>query len=150
MTIMADSLILVCKKCSAKNRVPVSRINETPKCGKCGTVLPKEILSRPINVTDATFDREVLGSALPVLVDCWAPWCGPCRSVGPILDQLAEKYKGRLKIAKLNLDENTGIGSRYSISSVPTLFLVKNGRILDTLLGALPREQLESAIARIL
>jgi len=112
--------------------------------------LPKDILSRPVNVTDATFDREVLGSALPVLVDCWAPWCGPCRSVGPILDQLAEKYKGRLKIAKLNLDENTGIGSRYSISSVPTLFLVKNGRILDTLLGALPREQLESAIARIL
>ncbi len=103
-----------------------------------------------MNVTDATFDREVLGSALPVLVDCWAPWCGPCRSIGPIFDELAVKYKGRLKIAKLNLDENPGIGSRYSISSVPTLFLVKNGRIIDTLVGALPREQLESQIARIL
>lgn len=147
---MADNLILVCKKCSAKNRVPVSRINETPKCGKCGTVLQNEILSRPVNVTDATFDREVLSSALPVLVDCWAPWCGPCRSIGPVFDELAVKYKGRLKIAKLNLDENPGIGSRYSISSVPTLFLVKDGRIIDTLLGALPREHLESQIARIL
>ena len=103
-----------------------------------------------MNVTDATFDREVLGSALPVLVDCWAPWCGPCRSIGPVFDELAVKYKGRLKIAKLNLDENPGIGPRYSISSVPTLFLVKNGRIIDTLVGALPREQLESQIARIL
>ena len=147
---MADNLILVCNKCSAKNRVPISRINETPKCGKCGTALSNEILSRPVNVTDATFDREVLGSALPVLVDCWAPWCGPCRSIGPVFDELAVKYKGRLKITKLNLDENPGIGSRYSISSVPTLFLVKNGRIIDTLLGARPREQLESQIARIL
>lgn len=147
---MADNLILVCSKCSAKNRVPVARLKENPKCGKCGTLLPNEILSRPVNVTDATFDREVLGSALPVLVDCWAPWCGPCRSIGPVFDELAVKYKGRLKIAKLNLDENTGIGSRYSISSVPTLFLVKNGRIIDTLVGALPREQLESQIARIL
>ncbi|MFA5904336.1 MAG: thioredoxin TrxC [Desulfobacula sp.] len=147
---MADNLILVCSKCSAKNRVPLLRINENPKCGKCGTLLPNEILSRPVNVTDATFDREVLGSALPVLVDCWAPWCGPCRSIGPVFDELAVKYKGRLKIAKLNLDENTGIGSRYSISSVPTLFLVKNGRIIDTVVGALPREQLEYQIARIL
>ncbi len=147
---MADNLILVCNKCSAKNRVPVARLNESPKCGKCGTLLPNEILSRPVNVTDATFDREVLGSALPVLVDCWAPWCGPCRSIGPVFDELAAKYKGRLKIAKLNLDENPGIGARYSISSVPTLFLVKNGRIIDTLLGALPREQLEYQIARIL
>lgn len=145
-----NSLILACSKCGAKNRVPVSRIDESPKCGKCSNVLPIEILSRPVNVSDNTFDREVLGSKLPVLVDCWAPWCGPCRAVGPILDELAVKYRGRLKIAKLNVDENSGIGSRYSISSVPTMFLVKNGRIIDTLTGALPKEQLESQIARIL
>lgn len=145
-----QSLIIACQKCGTKNRVPVSRIDQTPKCGKCGSLVPVVNLSRPVNVTDASFDSEVLSSRLPVLVDCWAPWCGPCRSIGPILEDLAVKYRGRLKIAKLNLDENSRIGSRYSISSVPTLFLVKNGRIVDTLIGALQREELESQIARIL
>jgi len=145
-----NSLILICSICSAKNRVPLSRIEESPKCGKCGKNLPIDVLSRPINVSDTTFDREVLESPLPVLVDCWAPWCGPCRAVGPVLDALAVKYRARLKIAKLNVDENPQIGARYSISSIPTLFLVKNGRIIDTLIGALPKEQLESQIARIL
>jgi len=145
-----DNLILACSGCGAKNRVPISRIDERPKCGKCQKVLPIEILSRPVNVSDSTFDQEVLASTLPVLVDCWAPWCGPCRAVGPVLDALAIKYRARLKIAKLNVDENSQIGSRYSISSVPTMFLVKNGRIVDTLVGALPKEQLEAQIARIL
>ncbi|MCD4675613.1 MAG: thioredoxin TrxC [Desulfobacula sp.] len=145
-----NSLILACSKCGAKNRVPISRIDESPKCGKCGKGLPTDILSRPVNVTDNTFDREVLGASLPVLVDCWAPWCGPCKAIGPVLDELALKYRARLKIAKLNVDENPQIGSRYSISSIPTMLLVKNGRIIDTLIGALPKEQLESQIARIL
>ena len=147
---MDNDLILACSGCGTRNRVPLSRIDDMPKCGKCRTVLPVENLSHPVTVTDATFDREVLRSTLPVLVDCWAPWCGPCRMVGPVLDELAVTYRGRVKIAKLNVDENSQIGSRYSISSVPTLFLVKNGRIIDTLMGALPKEQLESQIARIL
>ncbi|MCK5837494.1 MAG: thioredoxin TrxC [Desulfobacula sp.] len=145
-----ESLILECSKCKTKNRVPVARLKESPKCGKCGTVLSTESLSKPVNVTDANFDNEVLNSALPVLVDCWAPWCGPCKAVGPVLDELAVKYKARLKIAKVNVDENQGIGARYSISSIPTMFLVKDGKIVDTLVGALPKEELESQIARIL
>lgn len=145
-----NHLILVCPKCKAKNRLPISRIDEAPKCGKCGTSLPVDILSRPVNVTDNTFDREVMASPLPVLVDCWAPWCGPCKAMGPVLDELAVKYRARLKIVKLNVDDNPQIGSRYSISSIPTLLLVKNGRMIDTLIGALPKEQLESQIARIL
>ena len=145
-----NSFILACSNCGAKNRVPLSRIDQAPRCGKCHSVLPVENLNHPVTVTDATFDREVLASTLPVLVDCWAPWCGPCRAIAPVLNDLAVKYRGRLKIAKLNVDENSNIGSRYSISSIPTMLLVKNGRIIDTLIGALPREQLESQIARVL
>ncbi len=145
-----NTIILACSKCHTKNRLPVARIDEHPICGKCQSVLPVTNLSRPVNVSDQSFDREVLESSLPVLVDCWAPWCGPCRSIGPIIESLAEQYRARVKIAKLNLDDNPMIGSRYAISSVPTLLLVKNGQIVDKLIGALPKEQMESAIARIL
>ncbi|MFH2058734.1 MAG: thioredoxin TrxC [Pseudomonadota bacterium] len=144
------TLILACSDCGARNRIPKARIDENPKCGKCQSVLPVQNLSLPVVVTDHTFDREVLGSSLPVMVDCWAPWCGPCKAIGPIVDELAVKYRARVKIAKLNLDENSMIGSRYAISSVPTLLLVKNGKIVDKLIGALPKQQMESAIARIL
>lgn len=144
------SVILPCSDCGAKNRIPVARLDQDPRCGKCQAALPVQNLSLPVIVTDTTFDREVLASPLPVLVDCWAPWCGPCKSIGPVVNDLAAKYRARVKIAKLNLDDNPGIGSRYAISSVPTFLLVKNGQIVDTLIGALPREQLESAIARVL
>jgi len=109
-----------------------------------------EDLGKVVAVTDATFEQEVMTSGMPVLVDCWAPWCGPCKSVAPVLEALAKKYQTRVKIAKVNMDENTGIGSRFSISSVPTLLLVKNGRVMETLLGALPKEQIEAAIERII
>ena len=145
-----NSLIFACSKCGTKNKVPVSRINDSPKCGKCGETLSTDIFGKTVDVSDTTFDQEVLKSTLPVLVDCWAPWCGPCKAVGPLLDELAVKYKGRLKIAKVNVDENQQIGSRYSISSIPTMFLVKNGQIIDTLIGALPKEELEVQIARII
>jgi thioredoxin 2 len=144
------NLIIACSKCNTKNRVPLSRIKASPKCGKCGTELSLDILSKPVNVSDNTFDQEVLQSALPVLVDCWAPWCGPCKAVGPILDELAAKYKTRLRIVKINVDENQGVSSRFNIASIPTMLLVKDGKIVDTLVGVLPKETLESQIARIL
>ena len=145
-----QTMIVACTGCRARNRVPLARIKDGPKCGRCGAVLAVDFPGRPVNVSDATFHQEVMASALPVLVDCWAPWCGPCRAVGPVMDSLAQKYQGRLKVAKLNLDENPATGSRFAISSVPTLLLVKRGKIVDTLVGALPKEQMEAAIQRIL
>lgn len=146
---MPDSIILKCGACQAKNRIPVARLDQDPLCGKCSALLPVSDLSRVGIVTDHTFDREVLGSGLPVLVDCWAPWCGPCKAVGPVMEGLARSWAGRVRIMKLNLDENPGIGARYRITSVPTFLLVKNGQIVDTLVGAHPKETLEAALGRI-
>ena len=145
-----NSVILRCTACRAKNRIPLSRIDDAPNCGKCKQALPMEILKQPVDVTDLTFDAQVMASRRPVLVDCWAPWCGPCRAFSPVIDQLAYQYRGRLKVAKLNLDNNPGIGTRFSITSVPTVLLVKHGRVVDRLAGAYPKEQLEQQIARIL
>jgi len=147
---MSDTIMIYCPSCRAKNRVPVTRIKEKPNCGRCGARLPMEDLGKVKVVTDAIFEQEVMRSALPVLVDCWAPWCGPCKSVAPVLEALAKKYQTRVKIVKVNMDENTQVGSRFSIASVPTFLLVKNGRVTETLVGALPREQMEAAIERII
>ncbi len=145
-----SSVILACSACNAKNRIPLTRLDDAPICGKCQTPLPVDDLSRPVDVSDQNFDQVVLASPIPVMVDCWAPWCGPCRSISPMMVSLARKYRARIKIAKLNLDENTMIGSRYSITSVPTFLLIQNGRIVDKLVGALPKEHLEAAVERIL
>ena len=101
-------------------------------------------------VSDGNFQGEVMESQLPVLVDCWAPWCGPCRALAPVLDLVAEQYKGRLKVVKLNVDENPATGGRFSISNIPTLLFVKGGRVVDTLLGVQSKEQIEEKIEGIL
>ncbi len=97
-------------------------------------------------VTDATFDTEVLQSPLPVLVDYWAEWCGPCRMIAPILDEIAKEYAGRLGVAKLNVDENQQTPQKYGIRGIPTLMLFKNGNIEATKVGALSKSQLAAFI----
>ena len=92
-------------------------------------------------VTDAAFDGDVLKSDLPVLVDFWAPWCGPCRSVGPIVDDLATQYKDKVRIAKVNVDESSVVAMKYQVTSIPTFILFKKGEVADRVLGALPRSE---------
>ena len=97
-------------------------------------------------VTDDTFEPEVLNSDLPVLVDYWAEWCGPCKSIAPILDEVAQEYDGRLKVAKMNVDENQQVPAKFGIRGIPTLMLFKNGNVEATKVGALSKSQLTAFI----
>jgi thioredoxin 2 len=146
-----DEMIIRCLHCGTKNRMPENRLNEKPLCGKCGSVLVvTSEQGRPIDVTDSTFTREVLSSPGSVLVDCWAPWCGPCRTVAPMLDELASKYAGGVRIAKLNVDENPLTASRYDIRSIPTMLLFTNGQLVDSLVGAQSKETIEQHIIAVM
>ena len=139
-----ESMIIRCGQCGTKNRVPTQRLNDRPVCGKCRMALPaKQTFDHPVIVTDQTFQQEVLGYPGPVLLDCWAPWCGPCHMMSPILEQLARDYGGQAKIAKLNVDQNPIISSRYHVLSVPTLLLFKNGQLINSLAGALTEAELK-------
>ena len=137
--------VLACRKCGTKNRVEESRLaTSEAQCGRCGAKLEAAAGghdSKPVNISDQTFEREVLQTTgRPVLVDCWAPWCGPCRMIGPILDQLAAESEGRYRIAKLNVDENPRTSAQFSISSIPTLLIFKDGKLIDRLIGAQPKQ----------
>jgi thioredoxin 2 len=146
-----DSIIIRCKSCGTKNRIPKNRLNDTPVCGRCHTPLSKEkIYDYPVDITDQTFKDEVISYPGPALVDCWAPWCGPCQMITPVLQQLAMKYAGRIKIAKLNADENPVTASQFAIQSIPTILVFKNGKNVNRLVGALPRNEIEKNILSII
>lgn len=138
--------VAVCRHCGAKNRIDESRLaNSEAKCGRCGEKLESgsasEQDSKPINITDQTFEREVLQTTgRPILVDCWAPWCPPCRMIAPLLDQLAAESNGNYRIAKLNVDENPQVSSQFQISSIPTMLIFKDGKLIDRLIGAHPKQ----------
>lgn len=139
--------IVVCGNCGAKNRAEESRLAASEaKCGRCGEKLEQvaagsEQDSRPVVITDQTFEGEVLQArGRAVLVDCWAPWCGPCRMIAPVLDQLAAESQGRYRITKLNVDENPQTSARFQISSIPTLLIFNDGRLVDRLVGVQPKQ----------
>lgn len=103
-----------------------------------------------VTLTDQNFETEVLKSEMPVLVDFWAPWCAPCRMVGPVVEELSEEYQGKIKVGKLNVDENQQIAQRYGIMSIPTLAVFKNGEVVEQILGAQPKEAIANAMNKAL
>ena len=103
-----------------------------------------------VTLQDGTFDTEVLKSDIPVLVDFWAVWCGPCKAVAPAVEELAKQYKGKVKIAKMDVDEHQQVPQQYGIRSIPTLLVFKGGRVVDTIVGAVPKSKLEDSLKKAL
>lgn len=145
--------IQTCPKCGTRNRVDefLAGVHQAV-CGKCGTSLSPAADAKPQVVTDDTFARDVIGasSTLPVLVDAWAEWCGPCRMIAPVLDQLAAEAQGRYKIAKLNVDENPRTSQQFGIRSIPTMLIFKDGKLVDQLVGAVPKQAIAAKLQAFL
>ena len=146
---MADVMTIRCGSCGAANRVPRDKLAQglQAKCGSCKQPLPAPGAA-PLVVTDATFAAEVEGSPLPVLVDAWAAWCGPCRMIAPAIDELAAELGGSVRVAKLNVDENPATAGRFDIRSIPTLLVMAGGREVDRIVGAQPKQAIRARLER--
>jgi len=131
---MSDSLHIVCPNCLAVNRIPSARQSEGPMCGKCRQPL---FNARPIELGSPNFQQYVTRNDIPVLVDFWAPWCGPCKMMAPAFEQAAAQLEPRIRLAKLNTEAEQAIGAQYGIRSIPTLALFHNGRELARQSGAM-------------
>ena len=138
---MSDRIVR-CRDCGRKNRVP-DVASGVPRCGQCGAPLPWMT-----EADDRRFAQIVESSSVPVLVDLWAPWCGPCRVISPALEKLAENIAGQLKLVKVNVDEATEIAQRFSVQSIPTLLLMRQGKEVGRQIGALPEAALRGWVQR--
>jgi thioredoxin 2 len=142
-----QTLMIACPACGATNRVPGDRVAQglAPVCGKCRAPLP---VGKPQPVTDASFAQDVERSPVPVLVDAWAPWCGPCHMIAPVIDQLAAELAGRVRVVKLNVDDNPRTAARFDLRSIPTLLVLKDGREVDRLVGVQPKQEITRRLER--
>jgi thioredoxin len=142
MAAVSDALVVRCPACGVGNRVPRAKIDQglEPVCGRCKT--PLRVDTKPIAVTDASFSEDVEHSPLPVLVDAWAAWCGPCRMIAPVIDELAAEMAGRVRVVKLNVDENPATAARFGLQSIPTLLVFKAGREVDRIVGVQPKSEI--------
>ena len=128
-------LMIGCPHCGATNRVPAERAGESPNCGKCGQPL---LAGHPLELDDQSFDAVVARSPVPVLVDFWAPWCGPCRAMAPAFEQASRQLQGRALLVKVNSDDSPELSQRYGIRSIPTLVRLQQGRETGRQSGAVP------------
>ena len=143
----ADNAIITCRKCGAKYSV----LQDLLHCGRChAPLLASDRKIVTVNVYDIDFAREVLASPEPVLLMIWAPWCAYCRMLHPIIDRIAADYEGRLKVAKLNVDDNPAVCSQYTVQGVPTILMFKDGNLMNRMVGVLSKEDIERQLTAVL
>lgn len=139
------SATVSCPFCLTLNRIDMSRAGDRPKCGKCGKPI---LLDRPIRVTDQDLERVIRDAEVPLIVDFWAEWCGPCKVMAPVLDEIAHERVGEVLIAKLDTDSNPTMAVRFSIRGIPTLIAFAHGREVAREVGAIPRARIDALIER--